>query len=106
MGVKTLLRKLLLIATFSSTTSICYSNLGDQVSKAIGYTGVFPNTSSTGGTRRGTDDAIALLVGGNYVAPNAAEIEGKVVVLGNFIIGQQGTNSIGKCSSSIVIERQ
>ena len=73
----------------------CFGDLGDGVSKAIGYNGVFPKTSSTGLKRRGTDDAIAFLVGGNYVAPNAAEIEGKVVVLGDFLIGSKGTNSIG-----------
>ena len=73
----------------------CFGDLGDGVSKAIGYKGVFPKTSSTGLKRRGTDDAIAFLVGGNYVAPNAAEIEGKVVVLGDFLIGSKGTNSIG-----------
>jgi hypothetical protein len=72
------------------------NNLGEGYSAAIGYDGTFPKTSNTGLERRGTDDAISFLVGGNYSAPAAAEIEGKAVVLGDFIIGSQGTNSIGK----------
>ena len=90
--------------TPAPNSSTCYGDLGDQVSKAIGYTGVFPVLSGTGGVRRGTDDAIAFLVGGNYFAPLAAEIEGKAVVLGDFIIGAQGTNSIGKSFEGTSIE--
>jgi hypothetical protein len=76
------------------------NNLGEGYSSAIGFNGTFPKTSVTGLTPRGTDDSISFLVGGNYLAPAAAEIEGKAVVLGDFIIGSQGTNSIGKHTSS------
>jgi hypothetical protein len=72
------------------------NNLGEGYSAAIGYTGTFPTVSNNGPTGRGTDDAVSFLVGGNYLAPAAAEIEGKAVVLGDFVIGSQGTNSIGK----------
>lgn len=89
----------------TKATSYCSSvnNLGQGFSAAIGFNGTFPKTSSTGLSRRGTDDAVSFLVGGNYYAPDAAEIEGKAVVLGNFVIGAKGTNSIGKHTQRSVL---
>ena len=70
-------------------------NLGNGISEGKGYLQEYPTLGSVS-SPKGYDDTIAFLVGGSYSAPNAAEIEGKAVVLGDFIIGSQGTNSIGK----------
>ena len=79
----------------ASATTCFEPNLGSSLSEATGYSQEYP---SLGGysTPAGYDDTIAFLVGGNYNAPVAAEIEGRAVVLGDFTIGSQGTNSIGK----------
>jgi choice-of-anchor A domain-containing protein len=42
----------------------------------------------------GRDDAIAFFVGGNYYGKLGAEIEGKIVALGDFKIGPNGPNSL------------
>lgn len=70
-------------------------NLGSALSEGQGYLQEYPKLGSVG-SPKGYDDTIAFLVGGSYNAPKAAEIEGKAVVLGDFVIGSQGTNSIGK----------
>jgi len=46
----------------------------------------------------GRESQVSLLVGGNYDGPLAAEIEGRIVVLGDFKIGEKGLNSLGKFS--------
>uniref|UniRef100_A0A7S3P468 VWFD domain-containing protein n=1 Tax=Amphora coffeiformis TaxID=265554 RepID=A0A7S3P468_9STRA len=80
-----------------ASSSVCEEaqNLGNGLSEGQGYTQEYPQSGSVG-TPKGFDDTIAFLVGGNYNSPIAAEIEGKAVVVGDFIIGSQGTNSIGK----------
>jgi len=71
------------------------ANLGPLLSKSTGFTETFPLLLPTDAIARGRESEIAFLVGGNYVAPFAAEIEGKIVVLGDFKIGALGTNSLG-----------
>jgi hypothetical protein len=43
----------------------------------------------------GRESQISLLVGGNYNGLMGEEIEGRIVVLGDFIIGPDGVDSIG-----------
>lgn len=43
----------------------------------------------------GRESQVALLVGGSYDGPLAAEIEGRIVVLGDFHIGHHGLSSLG-----------
>lgn len=43
----------------------------------------------------GRESQVAVLVGGSYDGPLASEIEGKVVVLGDFHIGHHGVSSLG-----------
>lgn len=102
---------LALIATTStsiwvkgSASSVCSEaqNLGDGLSEGQGYLQEYPKSGGVG-TPNGYDDTIAFLVGGNYNAPRAAEIEGKAVVLGDFIIGSQGTNSLGTFDSHSLV---
>jgi hypothetical protein len=71
------------------------ANLGPLLSKSS-YTGEFRLLASTNlSSPVGRESEIGFLVGGSYNAPLAAEIEGNIVVLGDFKIGQSGTNSLG-----------
>lgn len=71
------------------------ANLGPLLSKSS-YTGEFPLLGSTKlDSPTGRESQIGFLVGGSYNAPWAAEIEGNIVVLGDFKIGINGTNSLG-----------
>ena len=71
-------------------------NLGPLLS-ASDYTGEFGLLGVTTDllTPVGRESQLSLLVGGNYDGPLAAEIEGRIVVLGDFKIGQHGVNSLG-----------
>ena len=40
------------------------------------------------------DDSIAFFVKGTYTSHTAAEIEGKIVVLGDFVVKSGGVNSL------------
>ena len=85
------------VAQAGSTKDSCPSvaNLGPLLSKSS-YTSEFPLLGSTNTkTPLGRESQIGFLVGGNYNAPLAAEIEGNIVVLGDFKIGRNGTNSLG-----------
>jgi len=64
-------------------------NLGDELSESNLYDGPFPAVSSVQ-SPIGYDDGISVLVGGDYTWTNGAEVEGKLVVLGNFNIEQEG----------------
>jgi len=71
-------------------------NLGPETSSSTGYAIPFPPMGQNDIFQpAGRETEIALLVGGNYIAPRAAEIEGNTVVLGDFLIGAAGTNSLG-----------
>jgi len=71
------------------------ANLGPLLSKSS-YTGEFRLLGPTNlSSPVGRESQIGFLVGGSYNAPLAAEIEGNIVVLGDFKIGQYGTNSLG-----------
>jgi len=69
-----------------SSKPLCEANLGTGFSVATGGTilQTFPIIQS--GHIRGRDDSVAVLVGGNYRVEKGAEIEGKIVVLGDFTI--------------------
>ena len=74
------------------------ANLGPLFSKSTGFTSEpFPllSTPSFLDEAYGRESEIGFFVGGNYYAEQAAEIEGNIVVLGDFEIGPDGTNSIG-----------
>ena len=75
--------------TPAASTAICNGevNLGYGLSETSGtnaYTGVFPTIHS--GSVVGSDGSPSLLVGGNFTVAAGAEIEGKVVVLGNMLV--------------------
>ncbi|KAG7363798.1 laminin G domain containing protein [Nitzschia inconspicua] len=55
----------------------------------------FPHVQSMGSPpkKNGHDDAIAVLVGGNYDATVGAELEGNLVVLGNMHLGASGPSN-------------
>jgi choice-of-anchor A domain-containing protein len=80
-------------------------NLGDGFSAAVGYgTGCFPHITSLGDKTNGqaafgagssvstfgVDNSVAVFAGGNYKGNNAAEVEGKMVVLGDLIVESSG----------------
>jgi hypothetical protein len=78
-------------------------NLGTTAS-ASDYTGVFPLLADTINVSilnpTGRESQVSLLVGGTYQGPLAAEIEGRIVVLGDFLIGERGVNSLGTSITS------
>ncbi len=72
------------------------ANLGPSLSKSTGFNDPFPLLGITNPySPVGRESEVGFLVGGNYYAPLAAEIEGNIVVLGDFVIGPSGTNSLG-----------
>jgi len=71
------------------------ANLGPLLSKSTGFTSVFPPVTSTDLKSRGRESEIAFFVGGNYVAEVASDIEGNIVVLGDFINGAKGLQALG-----------
>ena len=50
----------------------------------------FPKVHSISSPPNGKDDAVAVFVGGNFYGKNGAEIEGNLVVKGNFHVDQSG----------------
>ena len=73
-----------------------FSDLGPQLS-ASDYTGTFPRLVDAIDVMnpKGRESQVSLLVGGTYDGPLAAEIEGRIVVLGDFWIGENGVSSLG-----------
>jgi len=73
--------------------------LGLELS-ASDYRGEFglPVTPNNINNPLGRESQVSLLVGGNYDGPLASEIEGRIVCLGDFKIGEKGLNSLGKFS--------
>jgi hypothetical protein len=72
------------------------TNLGPLLSASTGYQQDFP----TLGLKKlahpiGRDDAIGFFVKGTYTSELASEIEGKIVVLGDFIVKLKGVNTLG-----------
>jgi len=54
------------------------------------WEGCFPDVHSQGTGQSGFDDAIAVFIGGSYTGTSGAEIEGNMVVLGDFDVQSQG----------------
>jgi hypothetical protein len=71
-------------------------NFGPMLSDSTDYQEDFPTLAGTVDLENpiGRDDSIAFFVKGTYTSLNAAEIEGKIVVLGDFIVEKQGVNSL------------
>ena len=78
------------------TCPVGVDNLGPLLS-ASDYEGAFRVLGSTTDlfSPPGRESQISLLVGGNYNGLMGEEIEGRIVVLGDFIIGPDGVDSIG-----------
>jgi len=69
-----------------SSKAVCEANLGVGLSEATGANNLETFPIIQGGNVQGRDDSVAVLVGGNYRVKKGAEIEGKIVVLGDFTI--------------------
>jgi choice-of-anchor A domain-containing protein len=72
-------------------------NLGDEFSGPTGddhYVGKWPNPQGVPafGMAYGRDDSVAFFVGRNYYGKSGAEIEGKIVIMGNLV--NDGINSM------------
>lgn len=50
----------------------------------------YPKVHSNGSGSSGVDDSVAVLVGGNFSGAKGAEIEGNMVVMGDFHVDQNG----------------
>ena len=68
-------------------------NLGDKLSDSAFIDGPYPKIKSNAAAT-GYDDSIAFFVKGTYTSEIAAEVEGKIVVLGDFLIKSGGVNSL------------
>ena len=96
--------------TLGQPTLDCDSlvNLGDGFSAAVGYgTGCFPHVTNIGFktngqaafgadssvTTFGVDNSVAVFAGGDYKGINGAEVEGKLVVLGDLIVESGGPSN-------------
>lgn len=79
------------------TCPVGFDNLGPQLS-ASDFKGDFATLAESIDylSPNGRESQVSLLVGGSYNGPLAAEIEGRIVVLGDFKIGRNGVNSLGK----------
>jgi choice-of-anchor A domain-containing protein len=74
---------------------VCLSpNLGDAFSGPTGKNAYSENWPKIGSTNwpKGRDDSVAFFVGGDYYGKTGAEVEGKMVVLGN--LKNNGINSM------------
>jgi hypothetical protein len=71
-------------------------NLGPMLSSSTHYQADFPtiNDDVNQDNPIGRDDSIGFFVKGTYTSKLAAEIEGKIVVLGDFIVEPAGVNSL------------
>jgi choice-of-anchor A domain-containing protein len=93
-------------------------NLGYGYSKAIPeYEGCYPHIRPIGSPTEsavfGEDDGVAVFVGGNYLSKKAAEVEGKMVVMGdltvkpngsgNFVSAGEGTHVIPGAGTECII---
>ena len=72
-------------------------NLGPMLSASTDYQEDFPTLEDNSVdlfNPIGRDDSIAFFVKGTYTSVVAAEIEGKIVVLGDYIVEPNGVNSL------------
>jgi choice-of-anchor A domain-containing protein len=71
-------------------------NLGPLLSASTDFDGEFPLLGEYQDLKNpfGRDDSIGFFVKGNYISEQASEIEGKIVVLGNFTVEPNGVNSL------------
>merc|ERR1711907_550357 len=72
-------------------------NLGYDFSKATGpnaYSGYYPYVRGAGFNKNaGKDDSIAVFVGGSYTSKEAAEVEGRMVVLKDLTVQSNGAGN-------------
>jgi hypothetical protein len=70
-------------------------NFGPMLSESTDYQLDFPILAATVNLANpGRDDSIGFFVKGDYISEQAAEVEGKIVVLGDFVIERNGANSL------------
>ena len=69
-------------------------NLGIELSAADIFQDDFPPVLPRGGNPVGFDNRISFFVCGSFTSLEGAEIEGKIVVLENFIVKENGVNSL------------
>jgi hypothetical protein len=71
-------------------------NLGPMLSASTDYQEDFPTLEDSVNLLNpiGRDDSIAFFVKGTYTSVVAAEIEGKIVVLGDFVVEPNGVHSL------------
>ena len=89
----------LLGITDAASISSCFSpNLGEFFSGSTGqdaYVGTYPLSGrSEDGFPKGRDDSVALFVGGDFRSKVGAEIEGKIVTLGNLRVDAAGAGDL------------
>jgi len=80
-----------------AVASSCEANLGSKLSEGTDDLGsnaneIYPNIHN--GAWRRADDSVAVLVGRNYYGVSGAEIEGKIVCLGDFEIQGNGPGDL------------
>lgn len=77
--------------------SSCEANLGSKLSEGTDDVGNNVHTNYPkihNGAWKRADDSVAVFVGGNYVGVKGAEIEGKIVCLGDFEIRGGGPSDL------------
>jgi hypothetical protein len=88
--------------------SNCEPNLGSKLSEGTDLSGgdqsVSPYPKIHNGAWQRADDSVSLLVGGNYLGRRGAEIEGKIVCLGDFDIRSGGPADLVEAGVVCIIE--
>ena len=83
------------VLTANDTCPYGNDNLGTELS-ASDFPDVFPVFANTAILQpNGREAQVSMLVGGSYIGSVAAEIEGRIVVLGDFLIGARGAEYLG-----------
>ena len=71
-------------------------NLGYEFSAATNVNGCYPHITglnAAAGPFSQSDDHVAMFIGGNFIEQQAAEVEGKVVTLGNLVVQANGAGN-------------
>eukprot|EP00538_Stauroneis_constricta_P000173 CAMPEP_0119570160 /NCGR_PEP_ID=MMETSP1352-20130426/43474_1 /TAXON_ID=265584 /ORGANISM="Stauroneis constricta, Strain CCMP1120" /LENGTH=1012 /DNA_ID=CAMNT_0007619825 /DNA_START=289 /DNA_END=3323 /DNA_ORIENTATION=- len=82
-------------ADTSTYSSMCEDNLGDAIAPPSSAPATYPGIGGCG-SPKGYDNGVSFLVGGSYESIESAEIEGRLVVVGDFDIAasHQALNSL------------
>ena len=71
-------------------------NLGYEFSAATNVNGCYPHITglnAAAGPFSQSDDHVAMFIGGNFIEQQAAEVEGKVVTLGDLVVQANGAGN-------------